>query len=78
MTVVGESVAMPPVTTVDAAPAPGLVQVFATAPATVARVVPLDDLGAVAAALNVLDRGQTDVVYVDRWAAAVRTGRARA
>ncbi|MEU7230049.1 hypothetical protein [Streptomyces chrestomyceticus] len=54
----------------------GLVQVMATAPATVARVAPLDDWGAVAASLNVLDRERgSSVIYVDRWAAAVRLGR---
>jgi len=56
----------------------GLVQVFATHPATVARVSPLDDLGKIAAGLNRLEReaDASDVVYVDRWAAAVLTGRA--
>ncbi|WP_433860374.1 hypothetical protein [Streptomyces kronopolitis] len=55
----------------------GLVQLMATAPATVARVEPVDELGAVAAGLNRLDRdGGSSVVYTDRWAAAVRLGRA--
>ncbi|MFC9233636.1 hypothetical protein ACFTZI_32555 [Streptomyces decoyicus] len=56
----------------------GLVQLMATAPATVARVEPVDELGAVAAGLNRLDRDGSSVVYTDRWAAAVRLGRAEA
>jgi len=47
-----------------------LVRVMGTAPATVARVEPVDDLGKVARALNCLDRDGGEVVYVDRWAAA--------
>lgn len=42
---------------------------------TVARVAPTDDMTALAACLNRLDRGpdgglMDDVVFVDRWAAA--------
>ncbi len=50
-------------------------RVLRTAPSTVARVAPLDDLGMVAAALNVLSRQESSqVVYTDRWAAGVLAG----
>lgn len=46
-------------------------------PATLARLAPADDMTALVAELNLVDRGPgSEVVFVDRWAAARLTARA--